>query len=120
MQHLNNRLNNMDDSLRNDMSNLVGNVENMLEQEVSILADYQYEVGELNPDTLTIPVTVTITPKYQQENTAVALQTEAGTVSLSRSGAIYTALLDMAINEELVRPLAVITVDGQQSVQALE
>lgn len=120
VRRLQSELNSMDNRLRNDMANLVGNVEHVLEQEASILADYQYVVGELDADTLTIPVTVTVTPKYQQEGTTVALQTETETVHLARSGAEYTATLDMAIDEELYRPLAVITVDGKQSVQTLE
>jgi len=121
IRRLENDINSMDVSLRNDMSNLVGNVEHVLEQEASIISDAQYEVGSLNVESLTIPVTVSVTPKYQQEGTVVALQLENGEiVDLTRSGAVYTATLDVAIEDELNRPQAIITTDGLQSVQTLE
>ena len=121
IRRLENHINNMDVSLRNDMSKLVSNVEHVLEQEASIVSDAQYEVGELNVETLTIPVKVSVTPKHQQEGTTVALQLADGKIiELIRSGAVYTATLDMGIEEELERPQAIITTNGLQSVQVLE
>ena len=111
------------DLLQNEQMNLSadlrGQIQSALEEEASILAAYSYKVGDFDPQTLTAPVYLSITPKYQQEDTTVQLQINDVRIDMNRNGASYEATVDLALNETLRFPVVVITSDGAQSVQEL-
>ncbi len=120
VRRLDHELSNMDSNLRNEMSRLVYDVDQTLEREASLLSDAVYEVGALDVGTLTVPVTVRITPKEQRPATSLSLEWAGECISLTREGVGYTAVLPLPVDGTLERPSAVITEGETRYVETLD
>ncbi len=66
-------LNRQIESLKNEINNIYRNVDEKLQKEASAITFFNHSYGELNEKTMTVPVTVTVTPKEYAENSKVFL-----------------------------------------------
>src|SRR5699024_1815037 len=60
-------------SVKEKMDTIYSNVDEMLKQKVSLIVSATTEIGVINVDDITVPITFTLTPKEVSENTAVSL-----------------------------------------------
>ncbi len=113
-----NNFHNEIDHLRTEISGIYSNVDNMLEEEASILQTAEYEIGELNLDTLVAPVTFTIVPKTIADDTTVAIDINGTPHQTTRNNTEFTATVDIEMGD-VVTPNIVITTGGIQHLQAM-
>lgn len=66
-------MNNLSNRIGNDMNAIYSNVNEMLRQKASIIESAVAEIGKVDTDEFTVPITFTLTPKEVSENTAVSL-----------------------------------------------
>ena len=73
IQRLENNLNYYVNDMRHEFNSVYSNVEQMLEEEASIVTDVQAEYGELNPEEKLVGLTVTLIPKELSEDMTLEL-----------------------------------------------
>ena len=101
---LTSEINRLSDSLHSQHQILMGqvesiynNVENMLQEEASLLSNVTAEHGELNVDDHTIDVTVSLVPKLISDDMKVQLSINGRTTELSRNGSTFTGMIPVNI-----------------------
>ena len=91
-------------SVRNEMSNLnysvnsqlgavYSNVEEMLSREADLLELAQYEIGALDAESLTVPVTFSLTPKVITAETSVSLDIGGEIFPLQKDGISFSGTI---------------------------
>ena len=66
-------MNNLSSRIANDMNAIYSNVNEMLRQKASLIESAVAEIGKVDTDEFTVPITFTLTPKEVSENTAISL-----------------------------------------------
>ena len=120
---LTSEINRLSDSLHSQHQILMGqvesiynNVENMLQEEASLLSNVTAEHGELNVDDHTIDVTVSLVPKLISDDMKVQLSINGRTTELSRNGSTFTGMIPVNIyNKDEQLLILVIDIDGNHA-----
>lgn len=86
--------------LKNDISNISANVEANLKKQGSILDNYNVTFGEFNPSSLTIPVTVSMTPKEYTKGLIANLQVNNKSVLMKNEGTSFVGTVDANIFDD--------------------
>ncbi|GKV63917.1 MULTISPECIES: hypothetical protein [unclassified Sporosarcina] len=82
MEHWNN-------SVRNDMNMISSNVDDMLKQKASLIESAATELGAINAEELTLPLTFTLTPKEVSQHTVVSLDFDGELFPMQKSGTTF-------------------------------
>lgn len=107
-------------NLENEIRNMDSSFEEMLDKKSSILDSFDIRFGEkLNPDNLTVPVTIAITPKELDEGMTAAVQINGEKIEMKKTGTSFEASFDASIFEDL-SPKVVLEADGVQKTESLE
>ena len=120
---LTSEINRLSDSLHSQHQILMGqvesiynNVENMLQEEASLLSNVTAEHGELNVDDHTIDVTVSLVPKLISDDMKVQLSINGRTTELSRNGSNFTGMIPVNIyNKDEYLLMTIETAAGTQT-----
>lgn len=112
----NNALGTAQNTLNNQISNIYADVSAMLEEEASIIHDASIEIGAVDADTITVPVTFTVEPKQVTDSMTVSLQFENETIQLEKNGTVYTGIKQFALEAGDVSPTILIEDNGVQTV----
>lgn len=88
---------NIESNLRGDISQIYSRVDAMLKKQASILDSYDLVLGELNPDSLTVPVTFTITPKEYSDKLTASLQINDKSFDMQRNGTTFSVAANASI-----------------------
>ncbi|MBQ5905393.1 MAG: hypothetical protein IIW88_05960, partial [Clostridia bacterium] len=90
-----NRFNNLSNQIQrvsDDIQSIYGNVDDMLEEEASLVTSFNYEYGKLDAENRLVPVSVKITPKTLTDKTVITLDFGSEKVQLKRGdGGEFTA-----------------------------
>jgi len=94
------------DSVRNtlsaEISGMQARLEETLRQEASALSSFQWEMGDLDTETLKAALTVSVTPKEVTTDTRVRVQISNGEIaSLEKKGVTYTGTVQVGLFEEI-------------------
>lgn len=87
-------------NLKNDINNISSNVETNLKKQGSILDNHNVTFGEFNPSNLTIPVTVSITPKEYSKGLIASLQINNKSVLMKNEGTSFVGTVEANIFED--------------------
>ncbi len=79
------------------INNIYTNIDSMLKRQSSIIDSFDYLLGELDADKLTIPVTFTVTPKEIKEDTIAKIYVSGENAVMSRNGTSFTATIPVDI-----------------------
>ena len=120
---LTSEINRLSDSLHSQHQILMGqvesiynNVENMLQEEASLLSNVTAEHGELNVEDHTIDVTVSLVPKLISDDMKVQLSINGRTTELSRNGSNFTGMIPVNIyNKDEQLLMTIETAAGTQT-----
>lgn len=99
------RIRNLENSQRDiayEIDSIYSNVNAMLKKEASILDSYYIELGDLNPDDFTIPVTVTITPKEYTDDLIAMLQLNDRSIQMQKDGTSFNVTGDTNVFDDVV------------------
>lgn len=127
LNNLENKINNniqqsnmIEDNLRNEINSIYSNVDEKLKKQTSILDSYNVEFGnDLNVDNLTIPITVTITPKEYSEGLASSLQLNDKIVEMERNKTTFSVTTDVSIFDTLKLKI-ILNQSGVQKTETIE
>ncbi|AGA67924.1 hypothetical protein Desdi_0378 [Desulfitobacterium dichloroeliminans LMG P-21439] len=84
-----------------EMSTIYTNIDSMLKRQSSILDSYDYSLGKLDRDKLTVPITFKITPKETKADTHVTLYMSDESVDMSKNGTTFTGTLGADLFEPI-------------------
>lgn len=87
-------------SLKNDINNIYSRVEANLKKQGSILDNHAVTFGEFNPSNLTIPVTVSITPKEYSKGLIASLQINDKNVLMKNEGTSFVVTVNANIFDD--------------------
>ena len=93
-------MNNLSHSIRNEMNNIYSNVDNMLNQQASLIESGSAEIGTPNIGELTVPITFTLIPKEVSEDTAVSLDFNGVLFPMEKDGTTFSATISRDIFSE--------------------
>ncbi|QRN85303.1 hypothetical protein JR334_10180 [Clostridia bacterium] len=100
IQNMQSQLNSERNDLRNEMSSISSRIKNELEQQSSILDSFEYEIGMLDEETLSAPVTFRVVPKQKSQGMIAELYYGDRTVEMQAQGAGFTTTFDIGLFEE--------------------
>jgi len=103
--NINYRIRNLENLQRDTaygIDSIYSNVNAMLKKEASILDSYNIELGDLNPDDFTVPVTVTITPKEYTDDLIAILQLNDNNIQMQKDGTSFTVTYDTYVFDDVV------------------
>lgn len=110
----------IEDNLRNEISNIYSNLEEKLKKQGSIIDSYDVKFGsELNTDNLTIPITVTITPKEYSEELTSSLQLNDKIIEMQRNGTTFSVTASASIFDDLKLKI-ILNENGIQKTETIE
>lgn len=110
----------IENNLRNEISNIYSNIDEKLKKQASIIDSYNVEFGsDLNTDNLTIPITVTITPKEYSEGLTSSLQINDKTVEMERKETTFLVRTDVSVFDNIELKI-VLNQNGVQKTETIE
>ncbi|MDR7855374.1 hypothetical protein [Tissierella sp.] len=119
-EYTKNQINNLSNDLRNDMNAIYSNVDDMLNRKESLIEISTTEIGTVNRDNLTVPITFTLTPKEVSENTMVSLDFNGELLPMNKAGTSFTTTVDRSIFSDALPNIVIDekgvkkTMDGKQ------
>lgn len=107
--------------LCSQISGISDEMEELLTEQVSILSDAEYVMGQFDPETMTCGINFTIVPKLLTEDMAVTVTLGNESAELVREGNTFrgTLMLGLFLTEEN-HPMVGITSDGQTRTEVME
>lgn len=107
-------------NLRSEISGIYTNVDEKLKKQSSILDSYDLEFGEeLDPDNLTVPVKISITPKENSESTAASLLVNNKRYDMLKNGITYTASINAYVFDHFEMKV-VLENEGIEKVETID
>lgn len=91
------QMNDLSNRIRSDMDAIYSNIDEMLKQKVSLIESAATEIGVINVDEFTVPVTFTLTPKEVSEHTAVSLDFDGELFLMEKNGTTFAATVSRNI-----------------------
>ncbi len=101
-----------------EISDIYGNIDNMLTKQASIISIADYKRLEFDTETLTIPINFQVTPKTLTEDTTASLVIEGEEFPLEREGSTFSATIQTEITD-VIRPSVIIKSDGVEQIEEL-
>ncbi len=101
LQNTRNQLSSENQNIRSEVSNIYHNVDELLEKQVSLLDDYDYQIGELDEATLSVPLNFTIFPKQLSESETAMLYVNEQEVLMERQWSLFNGTVDVSLFDAL-------------------
>ena len=91
------------------LDSLYSNIDEKLEEQASPIEDVEIEIGLINKENLTVPITYTVIPKEVSDNTSISLVFDKETKTMQRSGSSFNLTVPADIFGEGLYPYLVIS-----------
>lgn len=101
LQNTRNQLSSENQNIRSEVSNIYHNVDELLEKQVSLLDDYDYQIGDLDVATLSVPLNFTIFPKQLSESETAMLYVNGQEVMMGRQWSLFNGTVDVSLFDDL-------------------
>ena len=101
LQQTRNQLMSDSSMLRNEISGIYRNVEEHLEQQASLLDSYEHQLGELNKESLSVPVDFSVSPKEFKADEMAVLYVGDREVSMRQVEGAFLATVELGLFESL-------------------
>ena len=118
LQNTQNQLSSLISSQSGQISSLYSRIENLLNQQDSLIEGFDYSFGMLDQETLTVPVTFTVIPKEVKTDARAFLHVSDQSTEMVRNGPAYDASLQVSVFE-LFQAVFVQAVDGVEKTETL-
>lgn len=107
------------DDLRREVSNIYSNVDEKLKKQASILDSYEITFGDELTENLTVPVSISVTPKENTENLTAELLINDGRNPMIKTGTTFTAFVDTYIFDPLLIKV-VLNNNGTERIETID
>lgn len=111
IEYTSNQMNNLDNNIRNDMNSIYNNVDDMLNRKASLIETSTIEIGTINLDSLTVPITFNLTPKEVSEYTIVTLDFNGELFPMNKNDTTFSITVSRSIFADAL-PKIVINENG--------
>lgn len=101
LQNTRNQLVSESNRMRNEISSIYSNVNDLLEEQGSILDDYNYQIGELDEATLSVPLNFTVLPKQLSESETAMLYVNGQEIVMERQWSLFNGTVDVSLFDDL-------------------
>lgn len=119
LQSTREQLANLTSSQSSQINSIYANIDSMLKRQSSILDSYDYSLGAVAQNNLTIPVTFNISPKETKADTLATLYISGQSAGMDRSGTSFSATLPVNIFDTIDAKV-VIADGGTERTEKLE
>lgn len=108
-------------ALEDQISAIYDNVDTQLKQQASLLSDVQYRCGEMDPETNTVPVSITVVPKVITDDMRLSIALGEEMADCTRKGNAFSAELaaDLFLDYNAY-PMLSIRAGGETKTESLE
>ena len=108
-------------ALEEQISDIYDNVDAQLKRQASLLSDVQYRCGEMDPETNTVPVSITVVPKVITDDMRLSITLGEATADCTRAGNAFSAEIaaDLFLDYN-VYPMLSIRAGGETKTESLE
>ena len=97
LKSVNSRLSSELNQINSNINSIYTNVDKKLKEQASILSGVNYDIGEINDDNETVPVTLKIVPKNLSDDMTIAVKIGDETTELTRKGNEFTAKFNVGL-----------------------
>lgn len=111
VENFNNRINSVENRLEKQINSIYQNVDQKLEEQLSLIHNSTIKVGKFDIATQTIPIKFMIEPKTVRENMSVFLDFNGEIVQLEKSGLQYSTTRNFEISDS-ISPKVIIEDNG--------
>ena len=116
INRLSNAMYSQHQTLMNQVESIYNNVENMLQEEASLLSGVEAEYGEINLEDHTIDVTVKLVPKLISEDMKISISINGRNADLTKTGSAFTGTIPVDIyNKDELMFMSIETEAGIQT-----
>ena len=116
INRLSNAMYSQHQTLMNQVESIYNNVENMLQEEASLLSGVEAEYGEINLEDHTIDVTVKLVPKLISEDMKISVSINGRNADLTKTGSAFTGTIPVDIyNKDELMFMSIETEAGIQT-----
>lgn len=119
IENLQHNMSNQFSQVLNEVRNISYNVSSSLEAQSSLFDSAVWSFGEIAPESLTIPLTVSVVPKEADAATAATLTVNDASVPMTRDGMKFTGVIPVGLFE-LLDAYVTFDAEGAQRSQSLE
>lgn len=118
LQNTQNQLSSLISSQSAQINSLYSRIEDLLNQQDSLIEGFDYSFGMLDQESLTVPVSFTVIPKEVKTGARAFLHVSEQSTEMIRNGPAYTASLQIDIFE-LFQAVFVMAADGIEKTETL-
>ena len=97
LKSVNSRLSSEINQINGNINSIYTNVDKKLKEQASILSGVNYDIGEINDDKETVPVSLKIVPKTVTDDMSVFVKTGDETIELTRKGDEFMAKFNVGL-----------------------
>jgi len=115
IQSMENNLTSSISGVRSEIDTICSNVDEKLRQQSSIIDDIDYKLGDVDPATLTVPATFTMTPKEITKESIVNLYISDQNFTMKRNGTTFEVTAPLSIFNESTPK---VTIENKDSVKS--
>ncbi|WP_317853941.1 hypothetical protein [Chakrabartyella piscis] len=116
IQSVRNEINDVEQTLNNNINNIYTDVDAKLAEKASIIHDVDVIFGAFDSDTLIIPITFVVQPKQVTDDMMVSLAFADETILLSKEDTTYSGTKAFALTGDEIFPTIIIEEDGVQRI----
>ncbi|WP_324823985.1 hypothetical protein [Sinanaerobacter sp. ZZT-01] len=115
IQNMENNLTSSISGVRSGINTIYSNVDEKLKQQSSIIDNIDYKLGDVDPATLTVPATFTLTPKEITKESIVTLYISDQIFTMARNGTTFEVTAPLSIFNESTPK---VTIEDKDSVKS--
>ncbi len=97
LKSVNSRLSSEINQVNNNINSIYNNVDEKLKKQASILSGVNYDIGKINNDNETVPVSLKVVPKNLSDDMEISVKTGDETTALVRKGNEFTATINVGL-----------------------
>lgn len=102
IQNTYDEMNDLSEEITNDINDVYTQVDEMLKQKASLIESASTEIGVVNKEKLSVPITFTLTPKEVSDATTVSLDFNGELYPMEKNGITFTATVSQSIFDNAV------------------
>lgn len=108
-------VNDLRNSAQEDINTIYANVDEMLKQKASLIESATTDIGAVNVEEVTVPITFTLTPKEVSESTTVTLNFTEESFPMERNGDTFFTTVSRGVFEDVL-PKIIINESGLKKI----
>ncbi len=122
-KNLQNQINALNGSIsvfQGNIDSIYANVDNMLKKQASLFTDIQSSFSELNADSRTVTLSLSVIPKTVSADTEISVSFDGKSVTLKRDSNKFTGSIDIDIFADEYSPVLTVKSNGEEKTEIYE